>query len=90
MPDWKYIGGGAAEHDATDDFSCAAGEINNPAISSIKIKANIDTKLRDIKEPLIEKMPILLNAQILASGINAMKVYGYEVKLIYVANDSGS
>jgi hypothetical protein len=73
---WKYAGGGgAAEHNETDDLSwCWSmlmhiakgthsddflrilfGEINNPAITSIKVKANIDTKLRDIKEPLIEK-----------------------------------
>lgn len=43
-----------AENTDSDDL-ILFGEINNPGITSIKIKANIDTKLRDIKEPLIEK-----------------------------------
>lgn len=85
--------------DSDDLLRILFGEINNPAITSIKVKANIDTKLRNIKEPLIEKNAKIIKCSdtrlwyvITSENMpNAMKVYGYsdEGELIHIADDWG-
>lgn len=76
------------------------GEINNPAITSIQVKANIDTPHMKMQEPFIERPAKIVKT----SGTRlwyvitdrymgtAMKVYAYgaDGKLIYIANDWGN
>lgn len=76
------------------------GEINNPAITSIRVKANIDTPHMKMQEPLIERPAKIVktNGTRLWYVITdhymgtAMKVYAYgaDGKLIYIANDWGN
>lgn len=75
------------------------GEINNPAISSIKVKANINTKLTETTEPLIEEEAQIVKCPdtnlwyVIANRdmATAMKIYAYSDKgeLIDIANDWG-
>ncbi|PKM77243.1 MAG: hypothetical protein CVU90_08015 [Firmicutes bacterium HGW-Firmicutes-15] len=73
------------------------GEVDNPLITSIMVKANIDTDMREIEEPIIE-----ISAHIVECGdtrlwyvlsdqdiSNYMKIYCYSAgeELLYIAND---
>lgn len=73
------------------------GEIDNPDIATIKVKANIDTKNIKIQKPLIEKTAQIIDCEktrlwyvITDKDMStAMKVYAYSAsgQLLFTGND---